>query len=196
EQARRGEQLYDKKCSSCHGTNLMGGLHAPSLVGSAFTPNWNDMNLYDLFDKMRTSMPEDDPGSLSSRQTADIVAFMLQKGEYPAGTSELPTEADALQTYKFFALRPGAKQGWKRLYLGGPMRVVRLCVIACVALLMEVPLDAQQGARRGEWTVLGGDKAYTKYTPLDQINKENVATLRIAWRRPSLAHEFLTEYPE
>ena len=51
------------------------------------------------------------------------------------------------------------------------MRIVRLCAIACVALLVEVPLAAQQGARRGEWTVLGGDKAYTKYTPLDQINK-------------------------
>ena len=109
EQARRGEQLYDKKCSSCHGTNLMGGLHAPALVGSAFTPNWNNMSLYDLFERMRTSMPEDDPGSLSSRQTADIVAFMLQKGEYPAGTSELPTEAEVLRTYTFFALRPGAK---------------------------------------------------------------------------------------
>jgi mono/diheme cytochrome c family protein len=109
EQAKRGEQLYDKKCSSCHGTDLNGGLHAPALVGSGFTPNWNNVSLYDLFERMRTSMPEDEPGSLSRRQTADIVAFMLQKGEYPAGTSELPTEAEILQTYKFFALRPSAK---------------------------------------------------------------------------------------
>ena len=109
EQARRGEQLYDKKCSSCHGTDLTGGLHAPALVGSAFTPNWDKMSLNELFERMRTSMPEDDPGSLSRRQTADILAFMLEKGQYPAGTAELPTEAEILQTYKFFALRPGAK---------------------------------------------------------------------------------------
>jgi mono/diheme cytochrome c family protein len=109
EQATRGEQLYNKKCSSCHAMDLTGGLHAPALVGSAFTPNWNNMSLFDLFEKMRTSMPEDDPGSLSRKQTADILAFMLQKGQYPAGTSELPTETDILQTYKFFALRPGAK---------------------------------------------------------------------------------------
>lgn len=109
EQAKRGEQLYDKKCSSCHGTDLTGGLHAPALVGSGFTPNWNDRSLSDLFERMRTSMPEDDPGSLSRRQTADILAFMLQKGEYLAGTSELPTETEILQTYRFFTLRPTAK---------------------------------------------------------------------------------------
>ena len=76
------------------------------------------------------------------------------------------------------------------------MRIVRFCAIVCVALVLEAALAAQQGAMRGEWTVLGGDKAYTKYTPLDQINKNNVKTLRIAWRRPSLAGEFLAEYPE
>lgn len=76
------------------------------------------------------------------------------------------------------------------------MRTVSFCGIVCVALLVEVTLAAQQGARRGEWTVLGGDKAYTKYTPLDQINKKNVRTLRVAWRRPSLASEFVAEYPE
>jgi len=109
EQARRGEQLYDKKCSSCHGTDLNGGLHAPALVGSAFTPNWDNMSLDDLFERMRTSMPEDDPGSLTRRQTADILAFMLQKGRYPEGTADLSTETEMLRTYKFLAARPGGK---------------------------------------------------------------------------------------
>ena len=109
EQAKRGESLYDKRCSSCHGADLMGGVHAPALVGSGFTPNWESMSLNDLFERMRTTMPEDDPGSLTRRQTADILAFMLQKGKYPEGTSELPTESEVLQTYKFFALRPTGK---------------------------------------------------------------------------------------
>src|SRR5262249_61389408 len=42
----------------------------------------------------------------------------------------------------------------------------------------------------------GGDKAYTKHTPLDQINNDNVKSLRVAWRRPSLAGELLAEYPD
>lgn len=32
-----------------------------------------------------------------------------------------------------------------------------------------------------EWTHLGGDEASTRYSPLDQINAENVETLELAW---------------
>jgi quinoprotein glucose dehydrogenase len=45
---------------------------------------------------------------------------------------------------------------------------------------------AQQGARDGEWRSHGGDSASTKYAPLDQINKDNVSRLQIAWRRPAV----------
>jgi len=40
---------------------------------------------------------------------------------------------------------------------------------------------AQQGARNGEWRYYGGDNAATKYSPLDQIHRDNVKSLRVAW---------------
>jgi glucose dehydrogenase len=40
--------------------------------------------------------------------------------------------------------------------------------------------------QNGEWTSYGGDPASRKYAPLDQINKDNVRTLKIAWRRPAV----------
>jgi len=45
-----------------------------------------------------------------------------------------------------------------------------------------IPLSGQSGARNGEWRYYGGDAGSTKYSPLDQINKDNVKDLRIAWR--------------
>jgi quinoprotein glucose dehydrogenase len=44
----------------------------------------------------------------------------------------------------------------------------------------------QQGARGGEWRNHSGDLGSTKYSALDQINKDNVSRLRIAWRRPAI----------
>ena len=41
---------------------------------------------------------------------------------------------------------------------------------------------------RSEWPAYAGTYASTKYSPLDQINRENVATLRIAWRWTSPDH--------
>jgi quinoprotein glucose dehydrogenase len=38
------------------------------------------------------------------------------------------------------------------------------------------------GAQRGDWLYYAGDAASTKYSPLDQIDRDNVRNLRIAWR--------------
>jgi quinoprotein glucose dehydrogenase len=35
---------------------------------------------------------------------------------------------------------------------------------------------------KGEWTTYGADLASTRYSPLDQINKDNFSKLQIAWR--------------
>ena len=40
--------------------------------------------------------------------------------------------------------------------------------------------------RTGDWPFYAGDNGAKKYSPLDQINRDNVSTLRIAWRRPQL----------
>ena len=42
------------------------------------------------------------------------------------------------------------------------------------------------GAAKGEWPYYSGDNGARKYSPLDQITKENVAALQIAWRRPQI----------
>jgi quinoprotein glucose dehydrogenase len=47
-------------------------------------------------------------------------------------------------------------------------------------------LDARQSARGGEWRWHSGDLGSTKYAALDQINRDNVSQLRIAWRRPAV----------
>jgi quinoprotein glucose dehydrogenase len=58
-------------------------------------------------------------------------------------------------------------------------------------------LGAQKGApKTGEWTEYGGDKGATKYSPLAQIDKNNVGTLRIAWRRPGVADEYRARNPD
>jgi glucose dehydrogenase/alkylhydroperoxidase family enzyme len=40
----------------------------------------------------------------------------------------------------------------------------------------------------GEWTTWGGDAGFTRYSPLDQINKDNVGKLEVVWRWKSLPH--------
>jgi quinoprotein glucose dehydrogenase len=44
------------------------------------------------------------------------------------------------------------------------------------------PLDAQTGAKNGEWLTYGADLGNTKYSPLSQINAANFNRLKLAWR--------------
>jgi mono/diheme cytochrome c family protein len=107
EQAGRGETLYTDRCSVCHGGELRGTEMAPGLIDEVFSAKWNDQTLADLFDRIRRTMPQNDPGTLSGQQAADLLAFVLSKASYPAGTQELPADFDMLKIYKFLASKPG-----------------------------------------------------------------------------------------
>src|SRR5262249_53144577 len=61
---------------------------------------------------------------------------------------------------------------------------LRKTILACLCLCflgLQV-VDAQHGAADGEWRFYGGDAGSTKYSPLDQINADNVKQLQIVWR--------------
>lgn len=106
EQAKRGEALYSEYCASCHGPDLAGGEMAPGLTGGEFSANWNDLSLGELFDRIRISMPQNAPGSLSRQQNADILSYTLFKAGVPAGKTELPTQTELLAQIKFAAQKP------------------------------------------------------------------------------------------
>jgi len=110
EQTRRGEAAYLQSCASCHGTALEGGDMTPPLVGGAFSSNWNDLTVSDLFERIRTTMPLDSPGRLSRQQNADVIAFVLKANGWPAGATELPADPAALKQIRIAAVRPSSQE--------------------------------------------------------------------------------------
>jgi mono/diheme cytochrome c family protein len=105
EQAKRGGPLYAQHCSSCHGTTFEGGEMAPPLAGGTFNANWNGLSLGDLIERIRISMPQNSPNSLSRQQYVDILAAMLGGGEFPQGKTELPREVDVLRQIAFESMK-------------------------------------------------------------------------------------------
>jgi glucose dehydrogenase len=47
-----------------------------------------------------------------------------------------------------------------------------------------------------EWRYFGGDKAFTRYSPADQINRNNVKNLQIAWRHSATNPSFKEAFPQ
>jgi mono/diheme cytochrome c family protein len=106
EQAKRGEAVYGQHCGACHGGNLLGAEAAPALTGFEFSGNWSGLTLGDLYERIRTSMPTDDPGKVTAQQKVDIIAYMLRVGAFPAGTTELPRDQQILAAIKYLATKP------------------------------------------------------------------------------------------
>jgi len=107
DQANRGKQGYSEQCASCHGPELTGGEMAPALAGGEFLAGWDGLTVGDLFERIRISMPQNSPGSLSGAQNADILAFMLASNKFPAGETELAKDAMVLKSIKFEAKKSG-----------------------------------------------------------------------------------------
>jgi quinoprotein glucose dehydrogenase len=101
EQAKRGATLYGEQCASCHGEKMEGVADLfPALAGDPFMKTWNGKSVGELYDKIATTMPALDPGSLKPEQVSDLVAHMLNESKFPAGTTALAASADPLKTIK------------------------------------------------------------------------------------------------
>ena len=100
-QAERGQAQFSQNCAACHGSGLTGNGEAPALVGGEFISNWAGLTLGELFERIRTTMPQDNPGKLSRAQYADILSFILKSNGYPAGQKEMDQRTEFLKAIGF-----------------------------------------------------------------------------------------------
>lgn len=106
EQAKRGAEGYDKDCASCHQADLAGDGFAPGLAGPEFAAAWEGLSVGDMMERIRISMPPSDPDSVTVAAKADIIAHMLKVSQFPAGTDELPADAEALKQIQYKSTKP------------------------------------------------------------------------------------------
>lgn len=93
EQAERGRRVFGSICSVCHGRN--------EFRGPIFELTWIAEPVGNLFQHISTTMPQDQPGSLSLEQYASVVAYMLELNGRPAGDQELPADAASLSAMRW-----------------------------------------------------------------------------------------------
>ena len=96
DQQARGKALYLDKCSTCHQESLKGSADSPALTGDSFWMNWETYNANNLFEQVRTTMPEDNPGSLERQAYVDVVAYILKTNAVPL-SGDVPSDADSLK---------------------------------------------------------------------------------------------------
>ena len=184
-QAAAGRAAYAQYCAACHGENLQGGQFGPTLKGGIFQGHWGGVPLSELLVYLRRSMPPTSVGQLNDATYAAILARLMADNGAAAGEVALVADPAALEKM----VVPGkAVSGQQQLRAGGFMNVtpgvrvpewpkranpLQRYVPVTEAMLSDPPPDEWLSWRRGH--------EGRGFSPLQQITKENVGRLQMAW---------------
>lgn len=88
-QAEQGLATFKEICAVCHSTS--------QFTGAAFDKKWVSRRAFDLFEQLRTTMPQDNPGALTREQYLAVVSYLLKLNNYPVGSQPLPDNDEQLK---------------------------------------------------------------------------------------------------
>ena len=186
EQAASGRAAYARSCAECHGPNLRGSSHAPELVGGGFADVWGARTARELFEYVSAEMPPGLAGSPSGSAYLGTVAYILQANGHAAGSEALradtaivigsggpgggapPARANADRS----AAEDDAVEPRERRARFVNRRTPPLTPVTD-ALLRQPPA--------ADWLSWRRTLDSHGYSPLDEVTRDNVGTLQLAW---------------
>ena len=87
-QASRGRKQFQELCQTCHERDEF---------KSGYMEAWTGRTVFELFDLLRSTMPEEAPGVEGPEVYTDIVAYMFRLSELPTGEAELNFDEESLK---------------------------------------------------------------------------------------------------
>lgn len=199
-QSERGAELYQQNCAVCHLADLQGSFEAPNLADANFRSNWQNRNVSEFLDVLNRTMPPQAPGSLSSAAYLDVIAFLLQANDIDASGSPLATANGAVVFLNENTTTTAS--GAQRTPVPGragtiPSPHTRNAIPETATIYQSerartrsfrnperfrnVSEAELQNPAPEDWTYWRRSPSSQGYTPLSQINRNNVSDLTLAW---------------
>jgi alcohol dehydrogenase (cytochrome c) len=181
EQAQIGAQIYSGSCSVCHGSRLQGGA-APALTGPAFAQSLKATysTASALFALISTQMPVNNPGSLSKQQYTQVLAFILAKNGYPAGSAPLDVahlDEVALLPYPNQDAKTAPDANLEIANIGSANRLLVGALPEKAAVTISDTMMGSVDSHPTDWLLHGRDYSNQRFSPLKDINAGNVSSL-------------------
>lgn len=92
-QAAEGAKVWTATCSGCH--------ESKDVTSADFKTKWVGRSLFELYEQIRTTMPDDAPGTLTPEQYLTSVTYILKLNGLPAGETPLVSDSATMSTLKF-----------------------------------------------------------------------------------------------
>ena len=92
-QADEGAKVWTATCAGCHETK--------DVTSADFRTKWVGRSLFELYEQIRTTMPDDGPGTLTREQYLHSVVYILKLNGLPAGDTPLVSDSVTMSALKF-----------------------------------------------------------------------------------------------
>ena len=99
-QAAEGAKVWTATCAGCH--------ESKDVTSADFKTKWVGRSLFELYEQIRTTMPDDAPGTLTPDQYLTSVAYILKLNGLPAGETALVPDSAVMSTLKFVVPAPSS----------------------------------------------------------------------------------------
>ena len=184
DQAAAGRAVYERECAACHQPNLQGSFEAPPLAGESFLRFWGELAPSDLFDRISSSMPPEQPGELGEAAYIDVVAYLLQANGAPAGGAPLEAStAVAIASVASGEPPPAAQASTAQASAAPPPDTEEggITVAGEVEGYRPVTDAMLRNQDPGDWLMIRRNYEAWSHSPLDAIDRGNVGRLELAW---------------
>ncbi|MBM42202.1 MAG: alcohol dehydrogenase [Acidobacteria bacterium] len=178
EQAGNGWSVYGLQCEECHGVRLEGLVHAPALSGVDFLDGWAGQTTDELLRYLKDEMPPGQAGTLSDQAYIDLVAYLLESNGAAPGETTLTVDAgvtigDAADIAEARSAERAGERVFRRSTRFVNQEVPFELTPVTDALLADPPPE--------DWLSWRRTRNAHGYSPLDEITRENVGDLQLAW---------------
>jgi alcohol dehydrogenase (cytochrome c) len=183
DQVAVGQTTFQAICAKCHQPNLQGSFEAPQLAGPNFMSAWRGRSTSELYNKIATSMPADNPHSLSEQAVESLVAFILRQNGAPVGATPLTvaTSVPIGQVATGTAPAGAAAQVAAAAPAAPPRIPARLTLEGNIQNYVPVTDQMLLNPSPNDWLMVRGNYRGWSHSALNQINKQNVGQLQLAW---------------
>ena len=178
DQAASGWSVYGVQCQECHGPALEGMEQAPPLSGVDFLNSWAGQTTDELFAYLRDEMPPGQAGSISDSSYVNLVAYLLESNGAVPGERTLTAAAgvtigDAADISEARRAAQAGERLRRRSSRFVNQEVPHELTPVTDAMLADPP--------PGDWLSWRRTRNSHGYSPLDQVTRDNVADLKLAW---------------
>jgi alcohol dehydrogenase (cytochrome c) len=176
-QADAGAQAYATNCAICHGANLQGSALGPILSGQSFLGQWGRQSPADFYNYIKANMPPGDNESVGDEDYINIVAHVMRS----SGVADTNPMLTAQSDYPLASNIPGAAAffgGQAGQQAEAPTGVIRAGTVENYSPITDAMLT---NPAPGDWPMIRRNYQAWSYSPLDQVNTDNVADLRLEW---------------